>query len=98
MEQRHFLSGHSLGNFNSSLFLQQISKWKHGNIYALLGLLSIAVLIPQQAKAIEITKQLHSPLNHPIGRSLNVKPIREKADRLLRLGKQQYASGFVEKT
>ncbi len=45
------------------------------------------------AGAVDITQQLHRPLNSNVGRQS-----RDEADSFLSIGKQQYASGNAEET
>lgn len=95
MKKLHFLSNSTIFSLHDSLILQQVHKLPAIIIYTLLF---TASSIPTGANAIDITNQIYSPLNHPIGKRLNVRQFREEADRLLCLGRQQYASGSVNKT
>lgn len=90
--------GHSFStqrNLNFIAVLGTLNKFNFGVFYLIIFAYFFS---PTSANAIDITKQLYNPLNNPIGRELDIRPQREEADRLLRLGQQQYASGSIEKT
>jgi tetratricopeptide (TPR) repeat protein len=80
MNYRHFLPTNSL-----FYFVSQKLTW----VVLLFGCL----LLPQTAKADDITQQLQRPLINPA-----IVPNRNQADSWLRTGEQQYASGFYEKS
>jgi tetratricopeptide (TPR) repeat protein len=83
MKQRHLLSGSPIhkGNFHKLPVL---------SFYIIL---STCLFTSTSVKAIDITQQIHRPLN-----SAANNPSRNTADKLLRLGKQQLSQGFPEKT
>ncbi len=83
MKQRHLLSGNSInvGNF---------SKLPGLTFYILLF---TCLFTNTGVKAIDITQQIHRPLNSSAGKSS-----RNLADRLFKQGKQQLVQGFPGKT
>ncbi|MEO3703928.1 hypothetical protein [Trichormus azollae] len=84
MKRLQFVSNSTIFSLHYSLILQQARKFTQGTIYTLLF---TAFSIPTTANTIDITKQIYSPFNHPIGKLLNFRAVREEADRLLRLGR-----------
>ena len=82
MKQRHLLSGNpiNLANFPKLPVL---------TFYILI----FTCLLTTGVKAVDITQQIHRPLNSSVGKSS-----RNVADRLLRKGRQQLSQGFPEKT
>jgi tetratricopeptide (TPR) repeat protein len=83
MKQRHLLSGNPIN-------LANFSKLPVLTFYILLF---TCLLTTTGAKAVDITQQIHRPLNSSAGKSS-----RDVADRLLRKGRQQLSQGFPEKT
>jgi len=83
MKQRHFLSGNpiNIGNFPKLPVL---------TFYIVLF---TCLFTTTGAKAIDITQQIHRPLNSSAGKSS-----RDAADRLLKQGRQQLSQGFSQKT
>lgn len=83
MKQRHLLSGNSINisNFSKLPFL---------TFYIVLV---TCLFTTTGVKAIDITQQIHRPLNSPAGKSS-----RNVADKLLRQGRQQLSQGFPERT
>lgn len=56
-------------------------------------LLFTFLLSPVAAGVVDITQQLHRPLNSSVGRQS-----RDEADSLLSIGEKQYASGYANQT
>lgn len=105
MKQRYFLPEASILDLNPPLKSERygMGSWDCAILTSYRGgksqflaicLLILAVaLIPFKASAVDITQQLHRPLNNPA-----VRDSREEADSLLRIGEQQQLSGASDKT
>lgn len=83
MKQRHLLSGNLIN-------ISNLSKLPSLTFYMIL---LTCLLTTTDVKAIDITQQIHRPLNNPANKSS-----RNVADKLLRQGRQQFFQGFPQKT
>ncbi|MBG1266173.1 tetratricopeptide repeat protein [Nostoc sp. WHI] len=75
---------------------QSCSSWRaiyHRQVFLHCFLLFTFFLSPIAAGTVDITQQLHRPLNSSVGRQS-----RNEADSLIRIGEQQYTSGYADKT
>ncbi|MBS3028035.1 MAG: tetratricopeptide repeat protein [Dolichospermum sp. DET50] len=83
MKQRHLLSGNPIN----------LANFPKLPVLTFYMVLFTCLLTTTGVKAIDITQQIHRPLNSSAGKSS-----RDVADRLLRKGRQQLSQGFPEKT